>query len=424
MAKLSFRPRPRATAPTEVGSYTPPASRSRVDAVDLLRGLVMVIMLLDHTRDFVHADGLRFDPSDLTQTTSALFLTRWITHFCAPVFVLLAGTGAYLQLARGKTKAQLSRFLLTRGLWLVVLEFTVVRALVFFDFDYAQLFGFAQVIWAIGVSMIVLAALMHLPLRGVLAVGLAMILLHNALDGVTVTPWQGPGSPAPGFLGGLWMVLHQPGPLPVLGFPGPVVFILYPLVPLIGVMAVGYALGAVYELPAERRRRLLLGIGIVATAGFVALRALNIYGDPSRWAVQARPVFTVLSFMNTTKYPTSLLFLAMTIGPSLMALALFERAEPGRLARWLITYGRVPLFFYLLQWAWAHTMGLGLSLAAGKPTGHLVGVPFGNPIPPDAGFPLWVVYLVWAAGVIALHPLCGWFAALKARRRDWWLSYL
>ena len=423
MADLLSRLRSRPIAAPEVGAYAPPMPRTRVEAVDLLRGLVMVIMLLDHTRDYVHTDGLRFDPTDLTQTTTALFLTRWVTHYCAPVFVMLAGTGAYLQLARGKTKAELSRFLLTRGLWLIVLEFTVVRWLVFLDLSYGQL-GFAQVIWAIGASMIVLAALIHLPMRAVLGIGLAMILLHNALDGIRVAPWQGPGSPVPSFLGGLWMVLHQPGALPVFGFPGPVLFVLYPLVPLIGVMAVGYALGAVYDLSPERRRRLLLSIGTAVTVGFVVLRAVNVYGDPSRWAVQTRPVFTVLSFLNTTKYPTSLLFLAMTLGPALVALALFERADRGRIARWLVTYGRVPLFFYLLQWVWAHAMGIGLSLAAGKPTNHLFGAPFGNPIPADAGFPLWVVYLVWAAGVVALYPLCRWFAALKQRRRDRWLSYI
>src|SRR5258706_5503761 len=232
-------------------------SRGRIDSIDLLRGIVMVVMMLDHTRDFVHWGGPNFDPTDLTKTTVALFFTRWITHFCAPVFVFLAGTGAYLQLARGKSKRELSKFLLTRGLWLIVIELTVVRFGVFFSLDYRFL-GFLQVIWVIGVSMIVLAGLIHLPLKVVAGFGIVMIALHNLLDRYQVTGWQGPGSPVPGLGAKLWMLAHQGFSLfPLAGFPSPIVIVVYPLIPWIGVMAAGYAFGSLYQIDADRRRRWL-----------------------------------------------------------------------------------------------------------------------------------------------------------------------
>ena len=296
-------------------------ARGRVDSIDLLRGIVMVIMMLDHTRDFVHYGSFQFDPTDLTKTNVALFFTRWITHFCAPVFVFLAGTGAYLQVARGKTKKELSRFLVTRGFWLIVLEFTLVRFGATFSLD-SSFLGMMQVIWVIGVSMIVLAALIHLPLRAVAGIGIGMIALHNLLDRFQVQGWRGPNSPVPGFWAKLYMILHQANePFPIFGWPSPVVFVLYPLIPWIGVMAAGYAFGAIYQRDAGRRRRLLLLMGSVATLLFIVLRAANLYGDPSSWSRQSTFAFTLLSFLNTTKYPPSLLFLLMTLGPAMLALA-------------------------------------------------------------------------------------------------------
>src|SRR5688572_22203083 len=275
------------TATATGGFRRQPEGRTaaRLESIDLLRGIVMVVMALDHTRDFVHGAALRFDPTDLTQTTTAIFLTRWVTHFCAPVFVFLAGTSAYLQRARGATARQLSRYLLTRGLWLVVLEFTVVRFGMWFNVDYSFL-GLMQVIWVIGVSMMVLAVLVYLPMRAIAAVGITMIVLHNALDGVQMTGWQGPGSPAPDAAAKLWMVLHQGGVFPLIGASGPVVFALYPLIPWIGVMAAGYAFGTVYDLDPARRRRVLIASGMVMIAGFVVLRMFNIYGDPQHWRAQ------------------------------------------------------------------------------------------------------------------------------------------
>lgn len=303
-------------------------ARQRIDSIDLLRGIVMVVMMLDHTRDFVHSGALFFDPTDLTRTTPAVFLTRWITHFCAPVFVFLAGTGAYLQLARGKNKRELSKFLVTRGLWLILLELTVIKVGVWLSFD-VRFLAMLQVIWVLGVSMIVLAGLIHLPLKVTAAFGLVMIALHNLLDRFEVAGWQGPGTPVPSFLGKIWIVLHQPPfkIFPILWEGTPVVAVIYPLIPWVGVMAVGYAFGALYKLDKLERRRWLLMIGGIATALFFALRAVNLYGDPAKWSSQKNFLFTVLSFLNTTKYPPSLLFLLMTLGPAIAALAWFELAE-------------------------------------------------------------------------------------------------
>lgn len=417
-----------------------PSGRARIDSIDLLRGIVMVVMMLDHTRDFVHRYVFQgFDPTDLAHTSVKLFFTRWITHFCAPVFVFLAGTGAYLQFARGKSKRELSRFLVTRGLWLIVLEFTWVRIAVTFNVDYRFL-GVMQVIWAIGVSMIVLAALIHLPLRGIAAFGIAMIALHNLLDRFHVQGWQGPTSAVPGYGAKLFMILHQRfEAFPVVGFPSPVVVVIYPLIPWVGVMAAGYAFGKIYQMDVQRRRRLLLIMGVGVTILFIALRTSNLYGDPMPWSRQGSFAFTLLSFLNTTKYPPSLDFLLMTLGPAMLTLRLFEAntgsLRPGatsphslfeRLRGAFITFGRVPLFFYLLQWPTAHFISVLVHLIAGKPVGWMFGSNTGPNFaaPPGAGFNLAVVYACWIAGVLLLYPLCQWFAGVKARRRDWWLSYL
>jgi len=411
--------------------------RGRIDSIDLLRGIVMVIMMLDHTRDFIHRDAvLGFDPTDLSRTNVLLFLTRWITHFCAPTFVFLAGTGAYLQFVRGKSKKALSRFLVTRGLWLIVLEFTWVRICVTFNVDYRFL-GMMQVIWVIGVSMIILAALIHLPLRAVGAFGIAMIVLHNLLDRIHVRGWQGPNSPVPGYGAKLFILLHQGfEAFPVVWWPSPVVVVLYPLIPWVGVMAAGYAFGAVYQWDAQRRRRFLIRMGSIMIVLFVVLRAINHYADPSHWSRQDTIAFTVLSFLNTTKYPPSLAFLLMTLGPALLALAWFEsnnasKKTPAsglldRLRSALVTFGRVPLFFYLLQWPMAHFISVILHWATGKPVAWMFrsAVDSFQPPPPGVGFNLAVVYVCWIVGVLILYPLCKWFAGVKARRRNWWLSYL
>ena len=403
-----------------------PYVRARLGSIDLLRGLVMIVMVLDHTRDYVHAGGLTGDPTNLATTTPMLFMTRWVTHYCAPIFVFLAGAGAYLQHSRGMATRELSRFLVTRGLWLIVLEATVIRITTWFNADYSFLINL-QVIWTLGVSMIVLAALIHLPLGAVAGIGLTMILLHNAFDGIRVASWQGPGSPVPPVAAKLWILLHQPAEFfPVLGDGSPLVFVIYPLVPWIGVIAVGYAFGAIYTLDPPRRRTVLLRTGLGLIAAFVAIRATNLYGDPRPWSPQSSVLFTVFSFVNTTKYPVSLMYLLMTIGPALLALAWFESRRASRVEQIVTRVGRVPLFFYLWQWPLAHGLAVALSAAAGKEIGWY----FTSPpavfaaVPPAAGFDLPVVYGCWVVVLTVLIPLSLWFARVKERNPAWWLKYL
>jgi uncharacterized membrane protein len=401
-------------------------AKTRIDSIDLLRGIVMVIMMLDHTRDYLHNAVFQFDPLDPTRTNPTLFFTRWITHFCAPTFVFLAGTGIYLQFARGKSKGRLTRFLITRGLWLIFLEFTLVRLGAFFNVE-VKFLMMMQVIWAIGVSMIVMAALIYLPLKVITGFGLLMIALHNLLD-----PFQIPrafGNPNLGLAGKLWLVLHQQGLFFIDGFPSPAVLVLYPLIPWVGVMAVGYAFGSIYRRSTTERKRLLFGIGLASIVLFILIRAINIYGDPQPWQSQTRGVlYTILSFLNTAKYPPSLLYLLMTLGPSILALAFFEAGNarpPSGLRKFFVTFGRVPLFFYLLQWPTAHLISVILHYSFGKPVWWLFKTPMDwNNIGRDMGFNLVVVYISWITGVMLLYPLCKWFAGVKQKRRDWWLSYL
>lgn len=383
--------------------------RPRIASVDLLRGVVMIVMVLDHVREFVgRADP---DPTNLEQTSIVLFLTRWITHYCAPTFVFLAGTGAYLYGMRGKTRSEMSRFLFTRGLWLVFLELTVVQLGISFNpqFRFIPL----TVIWAIGWSMIVLSCLVYLPTGAVAAFGVIMIASHNLFDGVNPENL--------GRMAGLWRILHQPGPLGTAPG-GRVVVVFYPLVPWIGVTAAGYGFGSLFRLEPPARRRWFLTIGLSLTAAFLFIRGINRYGDPFPWSPQPRgPAFTVLSFLNCFKYPPSLSYLLMTLGPAITLLALLDRPMP----RWLHpvdTFGRVPLFYYLLQWPIIHLMAIVVNFLMGRPYAWL----FGNgpfDVPAGSGHDLPWVYAMWVVVLLLLYPPCAWFASLKKRRRDVWLSY-
>jgi len=396
--------------------------RNRIESIDLLRGLVMAIMLLDHTRLYLHSDSQHINPTDLSETNAVLFLTRWITHMVAPVFILLAGSGAYLQIARGKSKDELSRFLMTRGLWLIFLEFTIVRLGINFNLDYGTFLGSMQVIWVIGLSMIILGLLIYLPFAVTAGIGIILIIGHNLLDGIHVASWKGPGSPVPGPVEVLWLVLHQPGEFLLCGMPCPRVYVLYPLIPWVGVMAVGFTLGAIYKLHPGQRQRLLISLGAALTAFFFIIRGMNLYGDPHPWEPQKSALFTILSFLNVTKYPPSLLFLLLTLGPAIAALAWFEKIKQGQLKRVLITFGQVPIFFYLLQFYVAHGLAILMGWLAGQPIAYQY-TP-GARAPQGVGFGLWVVYLFWICGLIVLYPLCHWFAGIKDKHRTWWLSYL
>jgi uncharacterized membrane protein len=383
---------------------TPAPVRPRLDHVDLLRGLVMVIMVLDHVRAFF--TSAHFDPTDLARTDLALFGTRWITHFCAPVFVFLAGASAWIAGTR-RTRGELSRFLLSRGVWLVFLELTVITFAWYFTTDFA-LGLVAQVIWAIGVSMVALAGLTHLPRLAVAGFGAALVLGHNLFDGLAPDRF--------GALADLWRVLHVPGPLESLP-----VFMLYPLVPWVGVMALGYAVGPwIFAQDARAGRRLAVA-GAVLVAAFLLLRVLDGYGDHAHRAHEGGAALLLMSFLNTTKYPPSLLYLLMTIGPALVALAAFRRAR-GPLAGVLVTFGRVPFLFYVAHLYLVHALAVAAGMAQGFPASALRTVFLR--LPADYGFGLPVVYAVWLGVVALLYPLCRRYAEVKARSRAWWLSYL
>ncbi|MGH7631911.1 MAG: DUF1624 domain-containing protein [Gemmatimonadales bacterium] len=389
---------------------TPPSTAPpRLGSIDLLRGGVIVLMALDHVRYFL--TDARFDPTDPARTTAVLFATRWITHLCAPVFVFLAGVGARLSLGRGRDRRSLSRFLWTRGLWLVLLELTVARAAWQFNFDYA--YSSALVLWALGWCMVALAGLIRLPDLWIGAIAIGMVALHNLVDRVSAAEL--------GAAGWLWKILHEPGTIALT--PGVELFVLYPLVPWIGVMALGYVFGPVFSRPPAERDRFLLRVGLALCAGFVMLRLANGYGDPTRWTTQAPPGRTVLSFLNATKYPASLLYLLMTLGPAMLLVPVLDRAR-GRLANVVRTFGRVPLFFWLLHVPLIHLVAVAFSLARyGTIVPWLVWNPPAAPTE-GYGYSLPVVYGVTLAVVAALYPLCRWFAGLKRRRRDHWLSYL
>jgi uncharacterized membrane protein len=397
--EYQIRPTPVTIAPTP---SEPPSIRQRVDHVDLLRGLVMVIMVLDHVRDYL--TNAHFDPTDLLRTDLALFGTRWITHFCAPIFIFLAGASAWIAGTR-RTRTELTRFLVTRGLWLILLEFTLISFGWYFSLHWT-VGARAQVIWAIGASMVILAGLIHLPRPVIAGFGLLLVLGHNLLDGITPESF--------GALAPLWHVLHVPGELGMVS-------LRYPLVPWVGVMALGFVAGpAVFSQDPMVSRRLAWVGGFLVFA-FVELRLLNLYGDPSLRFNDGDMAPLLMSFLNTTKYPPSLLYLLMTLGPGLVALSLFRQAK-GRLASVFVTFGRVPFLFYVAHLYLVHSIAVTAGLVQGFPASAML--TYFRDLPKDYGLGLPVVYLVWLGVVAALYPLCRRYAELKGKRREWWMSYL
>ena len=389
-------------------SLPPLTPKWRVNSVDILRGCIMIIMALDHTRDFLH---FNIDPTNLQTTTAILFFTRWITHFCAPVFVFLSGTSAFLS-GRRKTKKELSSFLLKRGIWLILVELTVFN--LFLTFDPAYHFLAVEVLSAIGLSMIILSAVIYLPLPAIFFIGMLIVCSHNLLDAFDYAkPNETPL---------WWGFLHQQSFFPYDH--NRLFAILYPLLPWPGVMMLGYCVGSLYrkDYGQEKRQKLLMITGIVVTLFFIILRFTNVYGDPSEWHSQKNFVFTILSFLNTTKYPASLLFLSMTLGPALIFLSLFERTK-GKWTKIVSVYGRVPFFYFLLHFLIIHLICMILFFANGHSlseanTGMLY---FKSP---NDGLPLGIVYLIWIAVVAGLYPICKKYDRLKASHKKWWLSYL
>ena len=391
---------------------------TRIESIDVLRGLIMVIMALDHTRDFFHTTAWTDDPLNLVTTTPALFFTRWITHFCAPMFALLSGTSIYLQSLR-KSRAELSVFLLKRGLWLIVAEVLLSSPSVSFTlFNPITL----TVFWSLGISMVFMAGLTRLPFRAILGIGLAIVLGHNLLDAVEQSP---------GFSSGFGWALFHGGSQRVFEYaPGYVLMVLYPFLPWLGLMMLGYCLGRLFEptVSLGKRRQWLLALGAGAIGLFVVLRGLNVYGDPFPWSVQRDGLTTLFSFLKVHKYPPSLLYLCITVGPGLLMLAWLQPIQNG-FTNILKTYGRTAFFYYSIHWYVLHTLRMIVFFAAGHTMAEadeaLKIIPMRFVLPGDGGYSLLVVYVVWAAVVTSLYPLCRWYDAYKtAHKEQWWLGYL
>lgn len=394
-----------------------PALKRRIQSIDIVRGVIMLIMALDHTRDFFHYLGINSDPTNLTNTTPILFFTRWITHFCAPNFIFLSGISAYLA-GMKRSKIELSGFLIKRGLWLILIEVVVLT----FAFTLNPFYNviILQVLWAIGLSMVILGLLVRLPVKVIAIIGAVIFFSHDLLDYAHL-PKTGIGYA----LDSLFFTAR--GSVIPLGHTH-VIFDLYAVIPWTGVMMLGYAFGMLYARGYEenKRRRVLLQTGVATLVLFIVLRLINLYGDPAPWSVQKNAVFTVLSFLNVSKYPPSLLYLLMTIGTALIALALTEKVH-SKVAAVFIVYGNVPFFYYVLHFYLLRLINIILFFASGFNTSQIVSRNGGLLSvfdPPGFGFSLGVVYLVWLTVIVALYLPCRWFSNYKRSHFQWWLSYL
>ncbi|MBX9679283.1 MAG: heparan-alpha-glucosaminide N-acetyltransferase domain-containing protein [Gemmataceae bacterium] len=379
----------------------------RLQSIDIARGLVMAIMALDHVRDYFSTS--RADLMDPEKTTIGIFLTRWLSHYCAPAFFLLAGIGVYLSLSRGKPRATQAKHLFLRGLVLLILDLTVIRVAWDFNFHYSSGPWFI-VLSTLGLSMMILAGLQFLPYWAVLIFSIALIAGHNAFDFVD---WLELGAWEP-----LWYFLHVRSTSEVAGFS---FYISYPLVPWVAVMSLGYCLGPIFLMEGPRRRQSLFFLGAAMTLGFAMLRGTNAYGDPRPWTADHDGVFNFLALLRTKKYPPSLHYLLMCLGPLLMLMPALESPK-GRLTNVLSKLGRAPLFFYILHIYVAHA----LAVLAGAYRGYSLReflVPYTS-LPEDYGFRLPVVYAVWLLVLAVCYPACVWFADLKRRSKSKWLAYL
>jgi uncharacterized membrane protein len=390
-------------------------NKPRITSIDFLRGAIMIVMALDHVRDYLYSGSFYYDPLDLDKTSGALFFTRWITHYCAPVFMLLAGTSAFI-MGQKKTKKELSAFLIKRGLWLVFLEMIVMNFGWNFNIQFPVFFFIT--IWALGISMIVLAALIHFPKKIILAFCIILVAGHNLLDGVHIT-----GNTLPAFG---WSLLHEQQ---FFTWHSKMLLVGYPVIPWIGVMPLGYLMGEWYAsgYSAEKRKKNLLIWGTVAIVAFILLRYSNLYGDPVKWSTQKNPFYTFLSFINVNKYPPSLLYILITLGPSLLFLAVTEKLN-GAVVKVVSVYGRVPMFYYILHIYVIHLVALVASaVTPGQDWSIWL---LKDPIwftkdLQGYGFSLPVAYLFWITIVAALYPLCKWYDGYKQSHKEkWWLSYL
>ncbi|WP_207513384.1 DUF1624 domain-containing protein [Longitalea luteola] len=390
------------------------AVRKRVQSIDILRGIVMIIMALDHVRDYFHVDAFQSDPLNPDTTTPILYFTRWITHFCAPTFVFLAGTSAYLVGTR-KTKADLGSFLMKRGLWLILIEVVVIT--LGWTFDPLYRTTILQVIWAIGISMVLLGLAVRLPYWVIFSIGALIVFGHNILDY--------PEAARKNDVGFFWDLLHN-GRFDTYAYaPNRMLIIAYSFLPWLGIMLMGYCAGRLFEpiVTAQSRQKKLLLTGLALIALFVVLRLMNNYGDPFTWTSRSTALGSFLAFMNVQKYPPSLMYTCITLGPALIMLALLENVQ-NRFAEFVKVFGRVPFFYYVLHIYLIHLAtviafyieGYGAKDIAG-PTPFLFR-------PVQFGYDLWAVYIIWIALVLLLYPLCRWYNNYKNTHTQWWLSYL
>ena len=373
----------------------------------------MVIMALDHVRDFFHIEASTGDPTNMATTTPQLFFTRWITHFCAPAFVFLAGTSAYLSGTK-KSKSELSAFLLKRGFWLIAVELIIMSLA--FSFNPLYNVIILQVIWSIGISMVLLSLIVRLPMSVILTIGLCIVLFHNLLDY--------PEAARNGKVGFLWSLLHTGGFYTI--FPNHFLMIFYPFLPWFGVICCGYYFGQLFgkNFPGEKRRKILMQLGFGLIILFIIVRFINAYGDRSPWSHQRNGVYTLLSFLNTTKYPPSLMYLCMTLGPAILSLAFIEKIQ-NKLTGFFIVFGRVPFFYYVIHFFFIHFLCVIAFFASGYTTKDII--PKTTPFlfrPDDFGYSLPVVYAIWIFVILTLYPLCKWYNKYKSNHNQWWLSYV
>lgn len=390
------------------------ASGNRVDSIDLLRGLVMIIMALDHTRDYFHIHAWTQDPLNLETTTPLLFLTRWITHFCAPIFTFLAGTSIWFQ-SKTKDKKELSLFLIKRGFWLVIVEIVVFNFAFSFDPSYTTVA--LQTIWSIGVSMIFLGLLIWLPFSWILGIGLLIFFGHNSLDLYE--------SLHKGNFSVLYSMIHRPGFFPMGKEHG--LFVFYPVLPWLGVMIMGYCFGKLFTVfSGSEREKVLTKLGFGVILLFIILRAVNVYGDPKPWSAQDNLLFTIFSFIDTQKYPPSLLYAAMTIGPGILFLSFFGKLN-NQLTKMIVVFGRVPFLYYVLHFFLIHALCMVFFLFRGHKFSegiHERPNMLPNFIVANEGYSLGIVYIIWICVILMLYPLCKWFSEYKKSHKHWWLSYL
>ncbi len=389
-------------------------SKQRVQSIDILRGIVMLIMALDHTRDFFHVTAMTDSPLNLNTTTPILFFTRWITHFCAPTFVFLSGTSAFLAGQR-KSKKELSAFLIKRGLWLLFVQVAVMSLI--FSFNPLYNIIFWDVIWVIGWSMILLGLLVRTSIKLIIVIGAILFFGHNILDYFQL--------PQTGLAHIFWSIFFTAFGTVFPYAPSRIILDLYAILPWSGVMFLGYGFGKLFQLnDAVKRKKTILTIGFTLIILFIILRYINQYGDISRWSTQKTNAYTFLSFLNTSKYPPSLLFLCMTLGPAIILLALTEIVQ-NKFTRFVSMYGRVPFFYYVVHFFLIHVVCVILFFITGHGIKDIADP--NSPFlfrPQHFGFSLLIVYVLWMFLIVALYKPCKWFDDYRRTHRQWWLSYL